>query len=573
MKKRQIANLVMVAVIAVIVVAGVLGVGHIQGWFDTDDGTQAVLCDIAGIIDLERDGVSYPVTGDTVLRKGDNITCKSGATAVIRIGGDTVVIGECAALSVTDPSADAFAADVSVGQLLVNCSSATFTFEGHTVNVEASVILLSVRSGAQTVSVLAGTVDGVSAGNAIEYICEKTSVSALQISSFNDFALTQIRNANKTMTLCVTNAELDQLEAERLAALQNAINNAGSIQETEPAEPEHIHSYVDNVIAPTCTEKGYTSYTCTCGESYQDSYTDPTGHTWDDWVTTVQPTSQQEGTKQHKCVSCDATETQSVAKLAEDHVHSYTEKTIAATCTTDGYTLYTCSCGISYKSNTVSAVGHQYQDTVIAPTCTSGGYTVHTCSCGASYKDSATAATAHSWGDWVVTKEATTTAEGAKQRTCKSCGEKQQAAIEKLEQNTIAGYVYITIRCDTILDNMDDLAPAKVEFVPENGEIVPMLRVFFYEGDTVFDVLVRLCDTLDIQLEYSMSVYGSYYIEGINNLYEKDCGAESGWMYKVNEWFPNYGCSVLEVKDGDVIEWLYTCRGYGTDVGAPEWEE
>ena len=42
-------------------------------------------------------------------------------------------------------------------------------------------------------------------------------------------------------------------------------------------------------------------------------------------------------------------------------------------------------------------------------------------------------------------------------------------------------------------------------------------------------------------------------------------------MYKVNEWFPTYGCSSYYVEDGDVIVWCYTCKGLGTDVGAPEW--
>ena len=61
-------------------------------------------------------------------------------------------------------------------------------------------------------------------------------------------------------------------------------------------------------------------------------------------------------------------------------------------------------------------------------------------------------------------------------------------------------------------------------------------------------------------------MYNSYYIEGINQLYEFDCGDKSGWMYSVNGWYPNYGCSSYEVKDGDKIEWRYTCD-LGSDVG------
>ena len=63
-------------------------------------------------------------------------------------------------------------------------------------------------------------------------------------------------------------------------------------------------------------------------------------------------------------------------------------------------------------------------------------------------------------------------------------------------------------------------------------------------------------------------MYDSSYIEGINHLYEFDCGKESGWMYKVNDWFPNYGCSAYTVESGDNIVWCYTCNGFGEDVGS-----
>lgn len=126
----------------------------------------------------------------------------------------------------------------------------------------------------------------------------------------------------------------------------------------------------------------------------------------------------------------------------------------------------------------------------------------------------------------------------------------------------------VTIRCDTILDNMAQLDAGKDIYVPGNGIILSPTTVSFTDGDTVFDVLKRACDTYGIQLEYSYTpAYDSYYIEGINHLYEFDCGNESGWMYKVNGWFPNYGCSDYAVEQGDTIVWCYTCHGLGADVG------
>lgn len=126
----------------------------------------------------------------------------------------------------------------------------------------------------------------------------------------------------------------------------------------------------------------------------------------------------------------------------------------------------------------------------------------------------------------------------------------------------------ITIVCDTILDNLDNLEEEKAPYVPKDAVILPKTQVSFTEGDTVFEVLQKVCAVAELQIEYSWTpMYNSYYIEGINHLYEFDCGNESGWMYKVNEWFPNYGCSAHTLKNGDDIVWCYTCNGLGADVG------
>ena len=126
----------------------------------------------------------------------------------------------------------------------------------------------------------------------------------------------------------------------------------------------------------------------------------------------------------------------------------------------------------------------------------------------------------------------------------------------------------ITIVCPTIFDNLNSLNAEKAPFVPKDGTILPSTKVSFTEGETVFDVLRRVCDAAQLQIEYSYTpLYESYYVEGINHLYEFDCGPESGWMFKVNEWFPNYGCSAYTLKDGDDIVWCYTCTGLGADVG------
>lgn len=125
----------------------------------------------------------------------------------------------------------------------------------------------------------------------------------------------------------------------------------------------------------------------------------------------------------------------------------------------------------------------------------------------------------------------------------------------------------ISISCAAILKHMDWLAPDKTSLVPADGWILPPTKVTFYEGESVFNVLQRTCKQKKIHMEFKNTpMYNSAYIQGIHNLYEFDCGELSGWMYKVNDWFPNYGCSRYQLKDGDKICWVYTCD-LGSDVG------
>lgn len=81
---------------------------------------------------------------------------------------------------------------------------------------------------------------------------------------------------------------------------------------------------------------------------------------------------------------------------------------------------------------------------------------------------------------------------------------------------------------------------------------------------TYYSVYVRMQESRWSLLLHRLIIPA--YVEGINNLYEFDCGQLSGWMYNVNGWFPNYGCSKYTVQDGDVINWVYTCN-LGKDVG------
>ena len=137
------------------------------------------------------------------------------------------------------------------------------------------------------------------------------------------------------------------------------------------------------------------------------------------------------------------------------------------------------------------------------------------------------------------------------------------AEIEIQEESVTKSTLFcsLTVRCDTLLDNMDSIAPEKIHLIPESGSILPETEIEFSEGESAFDVLVREMKKHNIHFEFSkVPMYDSVYIEGIGNLYEFDAGNLSGWIYRVNGTTLSVGCSQYKLKSGDKIEFLYTCN-------------
>ena len=182
-------------------------------------------------------------------------------------------------------------------------------------------------------------------------------------------------------------------------------------------EPVHEHVYETAVIAPTCTEAGYTTYTCACGDSYTGDEVPALGH---DYQAVVTPPD----------------------------------------CTEAGYTTYTCSrCGDTYVSDEIAALGHDYRAVVTPPGCTEAGNTTYTCTrCGDTYSDEI-AALGHDWGEGEITKQPTETEPGVCTYTCTRCGEQRTEPIPELAHVhdfkavvtaptcTEAGYTTYTCAC------------------------------------------------------------------------------------------------------------------------------
>ena len=442
MKKKKIANIIMAAVIVLIAVAGILTAGSIRGWFDKT-GEQAVLTEIKGIVNLNRDGVAFRAEQDTPLRDGDTISCDPGATAVIRLDDERwMMIGEKAQVRLDHAGLEGFRAQLLDGESAVFCRSGeksggsqgiTLQFAEKEVKIDNAAAGFCVHTGAQTMSVYAGTVDGTQSGQMIQWVQDQPQAAQeLRIDSLNQFAMDALRKMNAAQETCFTNTMLDKLAQERRTQLQKPEQAATEPTATEPA-----------VSAPTeGTQPGQP-------QTPEDPDEAP---------------GQSGGSEQSGGSAQQPTQPPATQPPATQPAQTEPPQT-------------------------------EPPETEPVLTCT------------------------------------------------------------------------LSIRCDTILDNMDQLDPAKAGYVPSDGWIL-YAEMEFSPGETAFDVLRRACSDYGIALEYSYSPsYGSDYVEGINNIYEFDCGPQSGWMYQVDGWFPNYGSSGYTLSGGESITFCYTCTGMGEDVG------
>ena len=172
--------------------------------------------------------------------------------------------------------------------------------------------------------------------------------------------------ADGTYTVSLGSASFTKASTERLTT------SASGTSVTVKAP--HTHSYDKVVTDPTCTDKGYTTYTCACGESYKDDYKDALDHKWDNGTVTTPATEGKPGVRTYKCATCGETKTEEIPAL--DHTHKYTSTVKAPTCTEKGITTYTCTCGESYQADEKAALGHKWDNgTVKAPTCEEKGST------------------------------------------------------------------------------------------------------------------------------------------------------------------------------------------------------
>lgn len=205
---------------------------------------------------------------------------------------------------------------------------------------------------------------------------------------------------------------------------------------------DHIAAFTDTVVAPTCTEQGYTHHVCTVkGCTYapvDDTYVAATDHTWVK-TQTLPPTCTEQGTAFYKCSACGATRTEKIAALGHDL--SRCDLVPDATCTQPGRAVGTCArCDVKIDE-VIPAKGHDYSyksASSTEPTCTESGHYQGTCPrCYQDYNDTIPAL-GHDWGEWVTSIEPTVSTVGYRYHVCNrdGCGYREGEDIPKLHTHT-----------------------------------------------------------------------------------------------------------------------------------------
>ena len=203
---------------------------------------------------------------------------------------------------------------------------------------------------------------------------------------------------------------------------------------------DHIAQFADTVVAPTCTEQGYTHHVCTVKDCpydpVDDTFVSATDHTWVKTQTNP-PTCTAQGTAFYKCSACGATRTEKIDALGHDL--SRCDLVPDATCTQPGRAVGTCArCGVKIDE-VIPAKGHDYSyksASSTEPTCTESGRYKGTCPvCGKDYNDTIPAL-GHDWGEWVVTQEPTYTTTGYRYHLCARCNTREGEDIPKLHTHT-----------------------------------------------------------------------------------------------------------------------------------------
>ena len=245
-------------------------------------------------------------------------------------------------------------------------------------------------------------------------------------------------------------------------------------ESTNPKQEVHQHQYTIEIVLPTCTTDGYTAHSCViCGDSYTDEDVLAFGHSFGDWVTTLEPTETTTGLEERKCTTCNTADTHVLGVVIVGHVHDYDSVVKKPDCLNGGYTTHTCSgCKDSYVDAYTAALGHAPEVKIVPATCQVKGKKTTTCTRCDEYKK-----------EEILPKTGCDYTEA-------TCTQPSVCSVCKKQNSNALGHSYGTdhlcIRCGTADPNHQATTTATytVTVRSDKGKELSGITVTVYVGDT-----------------------------------------------------------------------------------------
>ena len=329
------------------------------------------------------------------------------------------------------------------------------------------------------------------------------------------------------------------------------------------------HTFNKNVIPPTCTDVGYTEYTCHCGYSYKDDYVSAKGH--DNKFTVTSPTCTEIGFTRYECQICRVTYKDNY----KSHLgHEMVGENVSADCTEQGYVKYSCkNCDYTYNGDYCEPKGHSLKIKLVAPDCINSGYTEYTCeNCKYSYKSDFLKPNGHDFSVEVISA-VSCTQQGERVFSC-ACGESYSEITPpkghdfetSIVSPTVSDMGYTEYSCDCgfeyrgnyrfyseILDNAyagnDQVVARGIDLskwnhkVNSNGEYEPIDWVALKESGVDFVIL-----------KIGSSIRDNGNLGGIEPTFEADYAGAKAAGLDVGVYFFTYATTVSEIKkDAEVL--------------------
>lgn len=276
-----------------------------------------------------RDILDFSIENVKGIIEGTNITVKMPAGTDVTALAPTIQISEKATVSPASGIAQNFTKPV------------IYTVTSEKGNTEEYTVTVIVEEGIPVEKVeLNQTQAQLQAGESVQLTATVTPETAA------DSTLTWTSNNQNVATVVdgLVTAVADGDAVIRVSTVNGKFD--------ECTIKVHTHSYTETVIAPTCTEKGYTEYVCDCGHSYVDDYVEALGHEFGEWTLAKQPTCTHQGEERRTCTVCSYYENRAIK--AEGH--SFVETIIYPTFHANGYTLCECTkCDYTYTKDIVQS--------------------------------------------------------------------------------------------------------------------------------------------------------------------------------------------------------------------------